>query len=391
MMKERAGSRIRFLGKSAFVVVSIAAISSLLSHAGCLIGSESIALDTLLRLKAHKRAEHVSIVGISETDYEQLFDRSSPLDPGKVFEVIEAIQRGNPAVVGVDLHMGPMPVDTAPDYQETMNWSPIVWALTPDELSGHQAVGRLEGLAVLPMDSDGIIRRHRRQFEEHTLNGKPLDSLHWAISKAYCSGRPSGESQACSEIMHEEDCAEEDLLLNFSGDRFSFDRVSAESVLKAARGPNWGGPESPFHGDIVLLGGLYSEARDTHRTPLGEMAGVELLALAIESELIRGGIRRTNELTMFVMEIAGGFLIVALYHMVTLRRAFWLSFVIIPLLAFASSIVSFYTLAKWANFVPVLVGTVIHQLYESAKMARSADGRLMGHSLIETGDAHKIR
>ena len=57
---------------------------------------------------------------------------------------------------------------------------------------------------------------------------------------------------------------------------------------------------------MVLLGGLFHAARDEYTTPLGRMAGVQLMAHAVESELQGGGFRWPREPVMLLLNIAGG-------------------------------------------------------------------------------------
>lgn len=354
--------RLRGFGhllRSLAVVCTIAVVSSGLSHLGWFEGFESATLDTLLILKANQYANHVVIVGIDALDYQEYFHGTSPLNKTQIREILNAIRKGNPAIIGVDVETHPLPSVADEDLPRI----PIVWAATTEARSLEAVTGSLYGLAVMPKDRDGIVRRHKRSFQGQDGTGKPASSMPWAIVRAYCSRQDRQTEAVCRKILEGE--RNEDLLINFTGHRYLFPTYSVKSVLMASEGGQWGSEMGALRDKIVLLGGMYPEARDLHITPVGEMAGVELLAQVIESELRMSGIRPANELLMFVTEIIGGLAIVIFFRLFPFRTAFWLNLLGIPLVACASSVVSFYTLARWANFAPVLFGTLIHQLYES--------------------------
>jgi hypothetical protein len=116
---------------------------------------------------------------------------------------------------------------------------------------------------------------------------------------------------------------------------------------------------------IVLVGGAYEAARDTHRTPIGDLPGVELVAQAIYSDLTGGGIRIIGWWYGALLDLALGTFIVYLnYQLIR-----W------PLLAFRCGIVvlvmifvvcAVLVLIKWAwlNVVPVAVGVYLHQFWD---------------------------
>src|SRR5207247_6823178 len=106
--------------------------------------------------------------------------------------------------------------------------------------------------------------------------------------------------------------------LNFSGDRYNFaQRFSASAILTGSKQSYWK-ENSPLKDKIVLLGGFYHAARDEYVTPLGPMAGVLLIAQAIESDLTGGGIRLVTHAVGFFLEILAGIVLVWLNW-----REFW--------------------------------------------------------------------
>ncbi|HEV8713783.1 MAG TPA: CHASE2 domain-containing protein [Candidatus Binatia bacterium] len=388
--KESAPLWRHFL-KAAPIIVFVSLLTFVLEHAGWLRCFETAALDTWLHLKAPLEARHVIIVGITEDDYRDLFRGRSPLDGEELQKILKGIAAGRPEVIGVDLDTSEVKLK----IEETER-PPIVWArealLTEGKLEPLPVLGGKDsvppsGIALLPQDSDGIIRRYQRVFHS---GHSPVDSFPWAVVKAFCHtpNREAGHSEseveeACRTLAEEGEGVEEPLVLNFSGDRYSFRRLSAADVVKVAASEGWQS-QGPLKGKIVLLGGRYRAARDEYITPVGPMAGVELMAQAIESELQGGGIRPANEFLMLLLEIGVGILLVVLYHYCRLGTALLLSFTLFPVLALICSFLAFSSLGFWANFVPILTAVLIHQLYDHAK-----EYRRMYHELEERQIQHE--
>jgi CHASE2 domain-containing sensor protein len=190
---------------------------------------------------------------------------------------------------------------------------------------------------------------------------------------------------------------------------------------------------------IVLIGGSFSAARDEYMTPVGKMPGVELIGHAIEAELDSAGTEKIWLLAI-PFDIVLGILIVGIFHVAEdrLRWAFWCSvgtmlvcpFLlsaylfynrrwwlilfggIIGVIYYLSSYLTshifwsrevFYTLT-WAlgaslafplayvwicgqffydkswpwllNFVPIMFGMIVHQMYDGAKLAAEFKDKL---------------
>jgi CHASE2 domain-containing sensor protein len=352
------------------LIVSMAVFA--MEKFGWLDGLTTANLDTWIMLKAPMRVSDVIIVGITDADYEELFSETSPLDPVRIENIIQAIGLGNPRVIGVDL-------DTSSkifrgkfaSLSRLASKLPIVWAgdavLARDKVvkeipiwgGDERGAQLLTGLALFPLDSDGLIRRYRRII---TPNKQPAialtsrDSFPWAVVRAY---------QGKSRLVPNKDEGD-DLVLNLAGDRFSIPHIRASHVLQAARGAGWS-VQGPLTGKIVLLGGLFHAARDEYVTPVGPMAGVELMAQAVESDLRGSGIRVANHILMLVMEILIGAAMVIIYSYFSFKRALLVSLIGIPVLSLLASLVAFSALAYWTDFAPVLVAVVIHQLYDHGR------------------------
>ena len=95
------------------------------------------------------------------------------------------------------------------------------------------------------------------------------------------------------------------------------------------------------------------------------MAGVELIALAIESDF-SGAIRETRKWLEKLADFVVGSLIVLVYFYYRRRPRFalLLSLIGIPFVAVTFSLLLFRTAAYWFNFMPIIIGMVMHQMLE---------------------------
>lgn len=370
-------SLIRYLRRASRVVVPVSLLGVLMSHAGWLDGWEMASVDFALKLQPMSRVEHVVIAGIDDMDYERIFQSRSPLDREALGALLIALARGQPAAIAVDLETQPFNLTELGRRAQTVEWPPVMWATTAE--MGEDGLLRLGskdepaapfGVALVPMDSDGLIRRHQRWFARGPGQAR-VPSLAWATVEAYCASSQVSPA-TCGAVQRGGDGEAEDLLLNFVGDRYAFPRLSAQAILSASKGPGWVA-DGPVRGKIVLIGGTYRAARDLHVTPAGPMAGVEIMAQAVESELQGTGIRLANKVAMLGAELTCGYLIALAHHLLAIRWATLLSLLAIPVLSIASSLAAFFSVSRWANFVPVLIAALIHQLYESAKRGKTPE------------------
>jgi len=377
------------------VIFIISGITFGFEHMGWLRNFETTSLDTWLALSSNLQAQHVVIVAITDEDYrsKDLFNNTSPLNRHILRQLLKSIMRGRPLVIGVDLDTTTGdPRERAP--RESGNNSPaIVWAREA-EVSHDGSVENLlpilgqenpqseeTGVALLPQDWDGVVRRYRRVFRLNKHDR--VASFPWAVATRYAdesdlckvgtptSGAKKGNKRFCrtiGEVGAEDESLEEPIVLNFSGERYRFPRVTAGQALQAANGDGWA-QQGPLTGKIVLLGGTYRAARDEYVTPIGLRTGVELMAQAIETELQGGGIRSANHWLMLVLEILVGLALVTLhyYFYSSLEWVMTLSIVAIPVLTCLCSWLAFNTFSLWASFIPIVVSVVIHQLYDHAR------------------------
>jgi CHASE2 domain-containing sensor protein len=375
--------RLRGTLRDVIVVVVISLVTFALHHAGLLDRFETAGLDAFNVLNPARDPSGIVVIGIQDQDYAdpQLFNGTSPLRCETVRAILDAIAAGRPAAIGVDLDTSSGDFSClAPPVGAS--WPPIVWAQDAiwDPAARHfqpqpalrgvpaaRGPRDVTGLAVFPQDGDGVIRRYRRELP--LADGSQRASFPWAVVTTACQ---AGCERCCAAAgRYRTDSHAEPLRLNFAGERFNFSPLSVRVVLAAAGADPTGGgwrERGPLVGQIVLLGGSYRAARDSHATPVGAMSGVQIMAQAIESELTGGGIRSVNEWVALGLDVALGLLLVWIHHRLRHRvtMALGISLGVMPILCLIASYIAFSTLGLWFNFAAVMTSILIDQLYRRA-------------------------
>ena len=377
------------------IILFLSLLVWLFGRLGVLHKLETVAMDAQMKL-GPVPAESVAIVDITTEDYQDknLFNGTSPLNAQKLEKLIDAIARGEPAVIGVD-------IDTsAPQFRDSFKIknrkSHIVWErevekipenasakekAQPEPLDVLGGTKDLDparnstGVALLIDDEDNVTRRYRRLIPTRVGN---LPSFSWEVVTAYWKkDKP--------EELHKLQGSTDDLLIMYFGDRSRSHRLilTASEVLKLSR--NW--PDSsPIRKKIVLLGGSYLD-QDRHDTPLGWMNGLYVMANVIETELVTklepGSHKAPNKLAVFLLEVFESFVLILLFHIRRLRIALVLSLLLIPVISIVCSLITYGTLAYLYHFVPILIGLLIYELYEHYR--RSAVPRLYREITGSTG------
>ena len=376
------------------IIVGLSLIVALLAHWGWFHGFQTMALDSLLLAQNSRRSDQVVIVTIGDDEFNspELFNGLSPLIPEKLGSILKAIAAGKPRLIAVDIDTSSQAQSAG--YRQLADlisgevWPPIIWSVDGDVESGHhgghdkpslhvfpalagtQSV--TSGLIVMPSDPDGVIRRYYRSFQvtseasnkhasEDSHDSSHVDSLPWAVVKEYSRQTPQAELSKSLRHLRDNRSPPNELLMNFPGDRYTFTHIAAQTVLDSyAKREFWSSEKSPIRDKIVLVGGTYRAARDVHPTPVGLVSGVELLALAVESEVQGTGIRLMHEAFAILIDILFGSLLVYLNWRFVSPRAIFLNLFAVGILALIASYITFNTFGYWLNFSLVLVGIWLH-------------------------------
>jgi len=379
------------------VILGLTVAVAVIAHLGWLDSFQSMALDAFLLAQRSRQSDHIVLVTIGDDEFSspELFNATSPLDPAKLGEVLEAIKAGRPRLIVVDLDTSA--VNKKDQYQRLAekttgaDWPPVIWSCDGDAesdghgghaapvvrvippLAGNPAAHR--GLIMLPADSDGVVRRYYRTFQTAALDGHgthhAIDSLPWAAVKGYWRQAPEESLPKHLRWLRRGSAdapGPNELLMNFPGDRFNFFRIAAATALNGYRKMDfWTSDKSPIRDKIVVLGGTYRAARDLHPTPLGQVPGAVLLATAIETELQNRGIRFTHEAFAIVVDVLFGSLLVYLNWWFPSPRAMWWNLLAVAVLALVASYLTFNTLGFWLNFAVVLTGVWLHIQFDMLK------------------------
>lgn len=381
------------------VIILVSLFTLLLDHYGWLKSFETDALDRFILLREKVPAQDVALVEIDDDDYLQLFHETSPLDPPTLADLIDAIAKNRPKLIAVD-------IDTSAAVFKNMkvspSWPPIVWARGAHETVADNDALVLEGvlgrngpqtdlswgIAIMPVDSDSKIRHIQREFLATTGNGSSnsklrVDSLHWAILRKYCGLTKTDDR--CRDLFSFEAARESrdnDLILNLAIDPYAFEpRITASQVIDQAITGNVGGGTPVFlsiKDKIVIIGGDYAVSSDYHFTPSGVKSGADLTAIAVESELSGTGLREAHPFVLVTMEVVAGLALVVFNYFFPTGWKRLLTLAAIPLLAFLGSWIAFSSLALWANFVPTLIATQLHRIYERLAEAKRLEREVQG-------------
>jgi CHASE2 domain-containing sensor protein len=245
-----------------------------------------------------KSSDHIVIVGITENDYRELFGAHSPLDTGKLLNLVKTLQSYQPRIIGVDfltadwpaplpeslVHTVPTIVwardgigDSAPsdanEFPEFTQWNGVVGYATPP-------AGLCFAAPVNQPDPDGVIRSYSNVVVVHrpgTTATAIFPTMAYVLASEY-SGLPFNcQSDPDPEVRR----------IRFTGENHNIRVLFASDVLRDAQHARKF--EKYLVDRIVLIGGMFA-GRDQFASGGVYRSGVSILAHAVESE-ISGSIR----------------------------------------------------------------------------------------------------
>jgi CHASE2 domain-containing sensor protein len=371
------------------VIATLMVLMWIFGHTGVLHRIETVVSNVQMRLNKPAIDNLVVIVDIDDTDYQELFRESSPLNPARLEKLISDIAKGQPRVIGVD-------IDTSSSQFATefpaRNWGPhIVWERevreVPEEgtesgnlhpldiLGGQKNLDPRSNSTGLPLlideSEDKVTRKYRRSI---STQGGPLPSFPYEIAEAY-RGENSGR---VAELQD----SQEDRLIHFSGTSGHTTRLHFSARKVSELSEHW--PEtSPIRDKIVLLGGSYL-SQDIHETPVGRLSGLEVMANVVETELAGGGEEPPSRTVVFLLELFEAFVLILFFHILRFRSALLWSIVLVPVMAIFCSLLAYRSGSHFIQFVFILLGLLLFELYEHFR--RSAVPSLY-HDI--TGTAHQ--
>jgi CHASE2 domain-containing sensor protein len=418
-------SRLLWCLRTIVVIAVIITLTHYAEDAGFFRGFETAHLDTLLRLHSlqpcvrpdGENCPGVVLVEITKNNYRDIFYGQSPLDRCQLLSLVAAVSRLKPRIIGVDIdtsewkvepHRSTADIPGDPgcsglleNVKEVMahslsssgssdpNSNPkIVWAAVPDSselpldpkpVLGGAYVDRpsckempRQGIPQFPIDSDGTVRHFENLVEVEEPPSGICDLPRKINGQSYAPTFVQSILQADDPAADPK--TRELLILSYYGDRSNFSILEAGQLFKAKTGEEIKALTDGLRDKVVLIGGVYPQARDQYFTPLGPMNGVELNALALQTEFHSAGIRDTDKYEISI-DVLISLAIIGIFYAFESRP--WLAllssggFVVFGSLV-ASWLLFNRTTAYWFNFIPVAAGVVIHQLYELAEGSAEA-------------------
>jgi CHASE2 domain-containing sensor protein len=360
----------------------------LFNRLGPLHKLQTFVLDVKMRLSDPPANSDVAVVKIGDEDYQNIFGGRSPLDPAALRRVIDAVARGGPKVIGVDIDTSAPQFKT---FQPGADWPPVIWEREAKEIpeSVEHPVEMLDVLGgkdpalnadsglplFIPDHEDRVVRRYRRQVQ--TTQG-PFPTFMWALVRRFAPGNVSGPEDAGV-----------DRFIAYAGDRKGSHRfnLSASQAIELAKGGSLPDP-NPFKDKIVLIGGSYLD-QDEHQTPLGPMRGVDVMAQVVETELRGGGDKVPNKATILVLEVFEGALVVLLFqffHRYKFGFALVLNLLTICVISLVCSLLAHGSLLRFTYFLPLLLCVLVYEFCVEYRIDLVKQlGKLFGK------DAHEAR
>jgi CHASE2 domain-containing sensor protein len=352
-----------------------------LSRLGILARLEHVVLDT--EMAAHVQASaDIRVVTITDSDYDELFGGyPEALHPSVLYNLIDAIARSRPAVIAVD-------IDTSHphfrNFHPESSWPTVIWErdvstggpenaeIEPLDVLGGQdpSLNKRSGIPQLLDDPDDKITRLYTRCVETKAGGEP--SFVFAVASAYRAARANGQTGAAPPCENGANRPLQPFFIEYSlRPESSLMTKRAAQVLGLSGKKQDGGLESAipeFKDKIVLLGGTYRDF-DRHATPIGNIAGVTVLANAIQTDLGGHPVRVLSRGWLFVLEFLSGTLLVVLFSFFPLVpwKLFASGLLASAAISLGVSYLSFHTMSRFANFAPTLLAVLAFEIYEHVR------------------------
>jgi CHASE2 domain-containing sensor protein len=323
--------------------------------------------DTAAERAAPQEAARTAVIGISPHEVAKYFGGRRPIPPSALLDVVNRLVRLKPRVLVVDVFTDdPAYRDlVARDTLLYAEQKRLVWAEVLDTVSAEvlPTLGGVSdapgstGLASVLADDDRLIRRFRLRFlATPTSPGRDtIETLPFAAARAYVAtakdsvkfaGRLPNDTASIALRIYEREPAF--YLLD--------DVLSAETSVANT-------PNHALADKVIVLG--FVDGSDQVLTPRGVRTGPQLVADATETLLdSRVAIRAFPRWLEWAAKLALA-LLIALIHYKLPPRVAALSMLVICVGVVYASFWVFDHSGYWVNFILIMVGLWIEQLYEN--------------------------
>lgn len=358
-----------------FVIAAALAIFLFLPRAGGVREMQLKSTDFHTRAQPDRAHSDVAVVRITDTDYAELFGQTSPLDTATLRRIIDAAAAGRPAVIGIDLEID----DRLPRASAMTSAIPLVWSIEPvtglrtcvaggnscvptravPNAQRYTAAQQRWGVAGLYADGDGIIRHYVPSI---VVDADTMPVFSTAVLLA--AGKDAAQRKGSVFVRDAMPKTRERIIAfrNTSNARID---LSASELLRIADSDAYQ-EDGPLRNKIVLIGGDFRQGRDQHLTPLGVMAGVDIWAQVIDTELEGGGYIAPHWFWPVTLQLISVTIVILLFRGASLRAAVLRAVIALPLLAIVSAQLAFGSIWHALFFLPSMIVILFWELYDRA-------------------------
>ncbi len=341
--------------KAALIVIAVMVLIFQMRNLPETLANSS--LDAAISIERPVQARSVRLVTIDNDDYAGLFHARSPLDAAVLAKLLDAVSKGHPRGIIVDIDT----TDASFSGMQTPQ-IPIIWNTSGEELAdgkftldpplgGEQLpANSVTALAIAPQDDRGIVRGYQHTYPLES--GGTVDSPGYSAARIALGHAPEEPESHAGETHY----------LDY---RYRFAPTKARDLIDDAESSGWE-KMALFAGQVVVVGGTYRAGRDQYSTPKGLMDGCAIVAQSASAEIDGTFISSASRwMTGFLM-VLGGLATMAVYHWLKFRMAFLVSLLMVPGLSIASNFILFHRFAAWGAMVPLVIAVIVAELYSEA-------------------------
>jgi len=397
-------------------------------------------LTNLLHFITQKKAHQVVLLFITEEEYKLGFHGISPLSRGRLAELVNLMVKLKAKVIALDIDISDpssgdrklsdaigrasaagipivvvgnlMAIEDKPlanedsffalrPYKdERLHTTEDDFFLFEDMSPGSQWMDKvIYGGTLFRLDTDRVFRMAegfymiKNKDLKYKLSYLPVPSFPVAVAAAYHGVSQEALMESLLNVHDNKitlsstrDDHRDDIYIhmargcrvipNFIGNYEHFDReVNLKGLLEEYRS-NKVESETIFKDKIVIVGGTFDK-KDFYMTPVGRMAGMEILANITQSILSGSLITPASFWKAFVIQVILG-IVVALISILFSR--FWATLIcllaLVPGVAIAS-LWSFSSSHYWFDFVPTIAGVMLYgQIIEAEQVLKKMKHKL---------------
>jgi CHASE2 domain len=377
-------------------ILGMTLLSLLFHRFGAFERLELTDADRLVRVaKRGPSSTRISLVLISDDDYQRLFANTSPLAPEPLLHLVENVCKLGPRIVGIDIITSDWTarqVEATGSHLQLLKHSgcKVVWIRDEGSVESSEAIptngpkedryllGKVTGqsapgaglcsaLPVFKPDADGVVRTFRTSVAASLTAAqaaRPYVTLVGALSSPGTCGFLTND-EVRSKLQKIRFTANESMLRLPAGRIFDIDFNDTHdgAYIAGMRDPKFGVGDS-----TVILGGAYRYARDHYTTPLGDLLGAEIIGNAVLS--VNDPIREIKEWALALWELAVDVGMLALVVSIGFRLP-WAVLISAILSVLAAVLLSWglfnyggYFLGLLVSTISILMGSLVATIFE---------------------------